>query len=282
MLSREEALGPAPRFSIACPEPAVRQVQPLRRFKAHFVDVVDEGEETDQLHLMGQVHFLHRRHRFQQFGMAVGKTQNLCVAVARRRKVRREVILTVRIPDRADDRSTRSLDCGGAMRLKFPSEWIIGGDVEPPFQSLACQSKPWNGSKRDSAVCVLNNGRCCAFSRLNRCAGANDKDRLAMAGCDRCHRQTGVRVDAADHHIDTVVCMPFPSNFGGDLRIVAVIAEKQFNTSAGNGPPHVFDSHSDGLCAGGAVNPLVRAGEVRAEADFDGGVRHFRTLFLCP
>jgi hypothetical protein len=113
-----------------------------------------------------------------------------------------------------------------------------------------------------------------ARASLNRCAHADDQDRFAILCCDGRHREAGIGVDAADHHVDVFLGVPSLRYCRRFLFVIVMIPEQQLDVAAGHRLAGVLDRHADRVRTGGTIHALILTGEVSAETNADGSVGH--------
>src|SRR5690606_14542328 len=81
------------------------------------------------------------------------------------------------------------------------------------------------------------------------------------------HGQCRGRVGAAEKHVDLVFVEPGAGARRGDVGLVLVVGDHEFDLLAVDLAARVFDGHAYGLAAAGAVDVGIDAGHVGDHAD---------------
>ena len=244
---------------------------PVKRFCDNYalcelqskrVHIVNEGEKScygDRIFAYSQAEFTRLLDRGDGIASRIGKDNNIRICRLGLKQERRKIRRVERMPDRAQNRASGSLDDLGCVVFQRAPGGAVEAHEKHP---LAPQLHQRFQTRRNHRVGVPRPARYCLAAKFSGHIGrdhAREGDDLAPRACDFQNGQGNRRSGAIENRIDAIDVVPLPRQVCTDVRLAGVVGHDQLNRFAKQTSAKILDGEArrgDGaLSSDGGIRP---------------------------
>src|SRR5690606_9416034 len=153
-----------------------------------------------------------------------------------------------------DDAAAGLLHHVGGVALKGVAEGVVGREKEPVLATGIHHGGAGAARQCCGVVGVVHGvGGALGVGQVGSCRTHGDEGALLFGG-HAGHGQCGTGVGTADQHVDLLFVEPFAGARRGDIGLVLVVGDEQFDLLAVDLATHVLNGHADRVAAGRTVD----------------------------